>query len=79
MAFDREIRVGRTGSLGGQSALMLGALVLVALLLFASLKYVPAGRCASWTRRRATPSALDGALERGDDALVFVDDLAFEE
>ncbi len=43
MAFDREVRVGRTGSLGGQSALMLGALVLVALLLFMSLKYVPAG------------------------------------
>jgi len=43
MAFDREVRVMRTGSLGGQSALMLGALVLVALLLFMSLKYVPAG------------------------------------
>ena len=43
MAFDREVRVVRTGSLGGQSALMLGALVLVALLLFMSLKYVPAG------------------------------------
>ena len=43
MAFDREVRVLRTGKLGGQSALMLGALVLVALLLFMSLKYVPAG------------------------------------
>lgn len=43
MAFEREVRVVKMGSLGGRSALVLVAIVLVALLLFASLKYVPAG------------------------------------